>query len=114
VQQFTWLQPHFASRDGKMIISFQCFALRSKGRTAMIDTCIGNDRKREFDVFCNMQKHLPRGLEHSRFPRRNGHRCVVHASALRSRRLEHPAHRRQVGADFSQARYLFGRREMQH
>src|SRR5882762_3969705 len=55
VQQFGWLVPHFATPDGRMIISFQCFVLRSKGRTAMIDTCIGNDRQREFDVFCNMQ-----------------------------------------------------------
>ena len=55
VQQFRWLVPHFATPAGRMIISFQCFVLRSQGRTAMIDTCIGNDRRREFAVFCNMQ-----------------------------------------------------------
>ena len=38
-----------------MIISFQCFVLRSRGKNVMIDTCIGADRKREYDVFCNMQ-----------------------------------------------------------
>ena len=30
-----------------MIISFQCFVLRSKGKSVMIDTCIGADRKRD-------------------------------------------------------------------
>jgi hypothetical protein len=45
VQQFGWLQPYFATPEGKMIISFQCFVLRSKGRSVMIDTCIGADRK---------------------------------------------------------------------
>ena len=43
VQQFKWLQPHFATPDGKMILTFQAFVLRSRGKTFMIDTCIGND-----------------------------------------------------------------------
>ncbi|MEI6052989.1 MAG: hypothetical protein WCQ44_09830, partial [Opitutaceae bacterium] len=48
VQQFKWLEPPFATPDGKMILSFQAFVLRSRGKTFMIDTCIGNDRQREF------------------------------------------------------------------
>ena len=68
VQQFGWLLPHFATPDGKMIISFQCFVLRSRGRTAMIDTCIGNDRQREFEVFCNMQNTFLEDLAHCRLP----------------------------------------------
>src|SRR5258707_13524664 len=68
VQQFGWLAPHFATRDGRMIISFQCFVLRSKGRTAMIDTCIGNDRRREFQVFCNMQNTFLEDLSSAGFP----------------------------------------------
>ncbi len=31
VQQFGWLVPHFATPAGQMIISFQCFVLRSQG-----------------------------------------------------------------------------------
>ena len=69
VQQFGWLRPHFATPDGKMIISFQCFVLRSQGRTAMIDTCIGNDRQREFDVFSQHADHLPRGPGRGRVSR---------------------------------------------
>src|SRR5260370_42347282 len=68
VQQFGWLLPHFATPDGRMIISFQCFVLRSKGRTAMIDTCIGNDRRREFKVFCNMQNTFLEHLTNATFP----------------------------------------------
>ncbi len=30
VQQFAWLRPHFATPDGRMILSFQCFVLRSQ------------------------------------------------------------------------------------
>jgi glyoxylase-like metal-dependent hydrolase (beta-lactamase superfamily II) len=68
LQQFKWLVPHFATPDGRMIISFQCFVLRSKGRTAMIDTCIGNDRQREFEVFCHMQNSFLEDLAGAGFP----------------------------------------------
>ena len=69
VQQYKWLVPHFATPGGKMIISFQCFVLRSKGKSVMIDTCIGADRKREFDVFCNLQTTFLEDLEYAGFPR---------------------------------------------
>ena len=35
MRRHAWLQPHFATPDGKMIISFQAFALKSQGRTMM-------------------------------------------------------------------------------
>ncbi len=69
VQQYKWLVPHFATPEGKMILSFQCFVLRSKGRTVMIDTCIGADRKREFDVFCNLQTTFLEDLDVRGLPR---------------------------------------------
>ena len=90
VQQHGWLQPHFATAAGLMKISFQAFVLRSRGKNVMIDTCIGADRKREYDVFCNLQHDLPRGSGGGRLPGRKHPRRAVHAPALRSRRLEHP------------------------
>jgi len=114
LQQFGWLVPHFATPEGKMIISFQCFVLRSKGRTAMIDTCIGNDRKREFDVFCNMRNTFLEDLATAGFP----------ASSVTDVLCTH-LHFDHVGWNthlvngqwvptFPQARYLFGTREWQH
>ena len=114
LQQFRWLVPHFATPEGRMIISFQCFVLRSKGRTAMIDTCIGNDRKREFDVFCNMQNTFLEDLATAGFP----------ASSVTDVLCTH-LHFDHVGWNthlvngqwvptFPQARYLFGKREWQH
>ena len=32
VQKFPWLLPHFATPAGKMLISFQCFVLRSRDK----------------------------------------------------------------------------------
>jgi glyoxylase-like metal-dependent hydrolase (beta-lactamase superfamily II) len=114
VQQFGWLAPHFATPDGRMIISFQCFVLRSKGRTAMIDTCIGNDRKREFDVFCNLQSTFLEDLRSAGFPAEQ-----VTDVLCTHLHFDHVGwNTRLVDGKwvptFPQARYLFGRREWQH
>jgi glyoxylase-like metal-dependent hydrolase (beta-lactamase superfamily II) len=114
LQQFGWLVPHFATPDGRMIISFQCFVLRSKGRTAMIDTCIGNDRKREFDVFCNMQNTFLEDLRTAGFPAEQ-----VTDVLCTHLHFDHVGwNTRLVDGKwvptFPQARYLFGRREWQH
>jgi len=68
VQRFPWLVPHFATAAGKMLISFQCFVLRSRDRCVMIDTCIGNDRQREYPVFTNMQTSFLEDLTAAGFP----------------------------------------------
>jgi glyoxylase-like metal-dependent hydrolase (beta-lactamase superfamily II) len=114
VQQFGWLLPHFATPDGRMIISFQCFVLRSKGRTAMIDTCIGNDRKREFDVFCNMQNTFLEDLSTAGFPAEE-----VTDVLCTHLHFDHVGWNTRLVQGkwvptFPQARYLFGRREWQH
>ena len=55
VLAYPWLQPHYATSQGKMLISFQCFVMRTREHRIMLDTCIGSDRKREFDIFTNMR-----------------------------------------------------------
>ena len=50
-----WLAPHFVTPDGRMRMNFQAFLVVSQGKRIMVDTCIGNDRKREYDVFSNLQ-----------------------------------------------------------
>lgn len=68
VQRHAWLAPHFATRTGRMLISFQCFVLRSGERRVMIDTCIGSDRKREYDVFCNLKSTFLEDLSAAGYP----------------------------------------------
>jgi glyoxylase-like metal-dependent hydrolase (beta-lactamase superfamily II) len=114
VQQFGWLVPHFATPDGRMIISFQCFVLRSQGRTAMIDTCIGNDRRREFEVFCNMHNTFLEDLRSAGFPAEQ-----VTDVLCTHLHFDHVGwNTRLVDGNwvptFPQARYLFGRCEWQH
>ena len=44
VLAYPWLQPHYATSQGKMLISFQCFVMRTREHRIMLDTCIGSDR----------------------------------------------------------------------
>jgi glyoxylase-like metal-dependent hydrolase (beta-lactamase superfamily II) len=114
VQQFAWLRPHFATPEGKMIISFQCFVLRSRGRSVMIDTCIGADRQREFDVFTNMQTTFLEDLAAAGFP----HESITDVLCTHLH-FDHVGwNTRKVNGKwvptFPKARYFFGREEWAH
>ena len=54
MKRYSWLFPEYATPEGDMRISFQCFVLKTPTQRIMIDTCIGNDRKRVYDIFTNM------------------------------------------------------------
>lgn len=114
VQQFKWLLPHFATPDGRMIINFQCFVLRSRGRNVMIDTCIGAEREREFPVFSNMQTTFLEDLAAAGFP----HESITDVLCTHLH-FDHVGwNTRKVDGrwvpTFPRARYYFGRREWAH
>jgi glyoxylase-like metal-dependent hydrolase (beta-lactamase superfamily II) len=114
VQQFAWLRPHFATADGRMILSFQCFALRSRGKNVMIDTCIGADRKREYDVFCNLQSTFLEDLAAAGFPPES-----IDAVLCTHLHFDHVGWNTKLVngrwvPTFPQARYLFGKHEYDH
>jgi len=80
----------------------------------MIDTCIGNDRKREFDVFCNMQNTFLEDLRTAGFPAEQ-----VTDVLCTHLHFDHVGWNTRLRdgkwvPTFPQARYLFGRREWQH
>ena len=114
VQQYKWLVPHFATPGGKMLISFQAFVLRSRGKAVMIDTCIGADRKREYDVFCNLQTTFMEDLEAAGYPASS-----VNAVLCTHLHFDHVGwNTRLVNGtwvpSFPNARYLFGKKEYDH
>jgi glyoxylase-like metal-dependent hydrolase (beta-lactamase superfamily II) len=114
VKQHGWLQPHFATAEGLMKVSFQAFVLRSRGKHVMIDTCIGKDRKREYEVFCNLKSSFLEDLAAAGFPPDS-------ISAVLCTHLHfdhvgwntHLVNGRWVPT-FPQARYLFGKQEFDH
>ena len=114
VQRYPWLQPHFATPDGRMIINFQCFVMRTPRLSIMLDTCIGADRQREFDVFTHMQTSFLGDLAHAGFDRKNID--VVLCTHLHFDHVGWNTHL-VAGAwvpTFPNARYLFGRKEYEH
>jgi hypothetical protein len=94
-----WLAPsHYDAASGFIKLSVHGWLLQINGQNILIDGCCGNN------------KIKPARLEYAlaRTARRGGRAAGrdrlrhVHAPASRSRRPEHPAARRKVGADFSQ------------
>jgi glyoxylase-like metal-dependent hydrolase (beta-lactamase superfamily II) len=111
VKQYAWLQPHFATAAGLMKISFQAFVLRSRGKNVMIDTCIGADRKREYDVFCNLKTSFLEDISAAGFPAGS-----IDAVLCTHLHFDHVGwNTRLVNGrwvpTFPRARYLFGKEE---
>ena len=46
IQEIPWLTPHFADPDGRLIMSIHALIIESRDRRIMVDTCLGNDKKR--------------------------------------------------------------------
>jgi len=112
--KYPWLQPHYASPAGRMIINFQGFAIKAPGRNIVLDTCIGSDRQREYEVFCNLKTDYLQDLESVGFnPDRVDTVLCTHLH------FDHVGWNAQKQGNqwvptFPNARYLFGRREYEH
>jgi len=113
-KQHRWLVPHFATPEGRMKISFQAFALRSGKERIMVDTCIGNDREREYPIFTNMQTSFLEDLKAAGYPRESITKVLcthLHFDHVGWNTMK--VNGRFVPT-FANARYLFGRKEYEH
>ena len=114
VKAYPWLQPNFATPDGRMIMNFQCFVMRVRDRKIMLDTCIGADRKRQFDIFTNMRSTFLEDLAHAGFdPQEIDTVLCTHLH------FDHVGWNTMLVdgkwvPTFPNARYLFGRHEYEH
>lgn len=57
-----WLVPHFCEDDLKLRLSIHTFVVRTPHHTILVDTCIGNDRKRDVPLWTDMQTDYPSRL----------------------------------------------------
>ena len=111
---YPWMIPNFALPDGKMLISFQAFAVKIGERRIMVDTCIGKDREREFDVFTHMQSEFMEDLAAAGFtPDRIDTVLCTHLHFDHIGWNTHLVDGKWVPT-FPNARYLIGRTEWEH
>ncbi len=50
-----WLRPHFATDDGKLILSIHALLVETPAKKIIVDTCIGNDKQRSIPTWTNLQ-----------------------------------------------------------
>ena len=97
-----WMREAGALDDNDMLIlCFQSYVVKTPHHTILVDSCIGNDKPRPQRPKWNMKTDdtYMRGARGGRLFGRRHRLRDVHASACRSRRLEHAAGKRPLGAD---------------
>ncbi|MDE1172502.1 MAG: MBL fold metallo-hydrolase [Parvibaculaceae bacterium] len=109
-----WLQPHFATEDGRLYISVQAFLIESRGRRIIVDTCVGNDKERESAHFNMLQGRFLEDLAEAGFPAES-----IDTVLCTHLHVDHVGWNTKLvdGAwvpTFANARYLFGRTEWDH
>jgi glyoxylase-like metal-dependent hydrolase (beta-lactamase superfamily II) len=114
IQRYPWLLPHHATPDGQIIFAFQAFVVRSRGRRIMVDTCLGNDKSRMYDVFTNLQTSFLKDLEIAGTPAES-----IDTVLCTHLHQDHVGWNTKLVEDrwvptFPNARYLFGRSEWAH
>lgn len=109
-----WMIPYFATAEGVMRLNFQAFALKSGNDSVMIDTCIGNDRQREFDIFTNMRTSFMEDLASAGYTPDNITKVLcTHLHFDHVGWNTHKVNGKWVPT-FPKARYLFGKKEYDH
>ena len=100
VPPISWLIPHFADENGRLKMSIHALLVETPTQRIIVDTCLGNDKQdRRVPTWNDRQGRFLDDLAAAGFAPRDDRHGAVHASARRSRRLEHDAGRRPMGAD---------------
>ncbi|MDA0978204.1 MAG: MBL fold metallo-hydrolase [Proteobacteria bacterium] len=55
ILEMPWLMPHFASEEGKLIMSIHALIVETPTKKIMVDTCIGNDKQRSNPNWSHLQ-----------------------------------------------------------
>jgi len=114
IRTVPWLRPHFANPDGKVLMSVHAFVIESPGYRMVVDTCIGNDKRRAFPGWNMLQLPFLADLEKAGFARASIDRVLcTHLH------VDHVGWNTMLVDDkwvptFPRARYLIGRKEWEH
>ncbi|HUN58350.1 MAG TPA: MBL fold metallo-hydrolase [Candidatus Binataceae bacterium] len=110
----TLLMPHFADANGKMRMSVHALVVESQGRRIVVDTCIGNDKRRPSPAWNMLHTSFLMDLEQAGFPRDS-----IDYVLCTHLHVDHVGWNTMLVGDrwiptFPHARYLIGRKEWEH
>ena len=114
IRTVPWLRPHFANADGKVIMSVHAFVIESPGHRMVVDTCIGNDKRRAFPGWNMLQLPFLADLEKAGFVRDSIDRVLcthLHVDHVGWTTMLVDGKWKPT---FPRARYLIGRKEWEH
>ncbi len=109
-----WVRPHFATDDGRVVMSIHALVVESQGQRIIVDTCVGNDKTMNNPAWHQRQGPFLADLAAAGFPADSidtvlcTHLHVDHVGW--NTRLENG---RWVPT-FRNARYLWNRAEYEH
>jgi glyoxylase-like metal-dependent hydrolase (beta-lactamase superfamily II) len=110
-----WLAPHFVDDRGRFLQSIHAFVIQAPGLTALVDTCVGNDKDRGGRApFHMMQTGFLDDLREAGFPPES-----IDLVVCTHLHVDHVGwNTRREGTrwvpTFPHARHLFARREWEH
>jgi glyoxylase-like metal-dependent hydrolase (beta-lactamase superfamily II) len=114
IKPIDWLLPHFATEEGKLIMSIHALVIDTGARRIIVDTCLGNDKKREIPAWNMLQTSFLSDLEKAGYPRES-----IDTVLCTHLHVDHVGWNTMLVEDewlptFPNARYLIGAREWAH
>ncbi|PHQ71350.1 MAG: MBL fold metallo-hydrolase [Sneathiella sp.] len=109
-----WLIPHFASVDGKLIMSIHALIIETPSRRIIVDTCLGNDKERTIPAWNMLQTTFLEDLESAGYPKES-----IDTVLCTHLHVDHVGWNTMLVdgewvPTFANARYLIGAREWEH
>jgi glyoxylase-like metal-dependent hydrolase (beta-lactamase superfamily II) len=112
--QVGWLQPHFCNAEGRVIMSVHMFVIEADGMRLVVDTCVGNDKRRSIPTWNERQGPFLQDLARAGFAPDSIDRVLCTHLHVDHVGWNTRLHDGRWVPTFPNARYLFGRSEFEH
>jgi len=111
VAEIGWLQPHFATPEGRLIGAIHALVIDTGRARVVVDTCVGNDKVREVPAWNQLQTAFLDDMTGAGYPPES-----IDAVLCTHLHVDHVGWNTRLVAGrwvptFANARYLFGKRE---